>query len=477
MALGANKRGQLMFNKTIKEFGAVGDGMTINTKDIQAAIDACAAADGGKVVVDDAGVYDYDLLNVPDVTPEKCFGFTSENEYLKKLWNVALDDIEKSHNTVTEFGVVYSAGAYGKDFNSLVFCRDNAYAGLLSLNLLYPDEMLEAYKAIRKVRERLGWACFKACGCLLEGVEGVENIELPILDFFKKYQKASAINKTDDVVWIWAFYDLLKNNPQFDESEWRWFYDTATKDFEELYMPFYDSSDGLYYGQPTFIDVGGSGYPNGYNKTTQKCRNRCVWVKASSTNSLYYKALCIMSELADRFGDADKVEKWNVMAEKLRGAMLEKLRFDDGSFTYFLDKKGIRQQHRDTLGASFPVLCGVVSGDDAKLALAGYPITQYGTPLIYPFYPRNDYYHNNSMWPFADTFFLLAYEKAFGVDCSAINLQILTNAFREGHFRELRDVRTNVAIGSYAQLWTTAAFINTVIRCGYTEFSDKKIVY
>ena len=78
-----------------------------------------------------------------------------------------------------------------------MFCRDNAYAGLLSLNLLYPDEMLEAYKAIRCVRERLGWACFKTCGCLLTGISDVENIELTRLEFFKKYQKASAINKTD----------------------------------------------------------------------------------------------------------------------------------------------------------------------------------------------------------------------------------------------------------------------------------------
>ena len=418
---------------------------------------------------------DYGLLEIAEVKPQKDFGFNGSDNYVRKLWNIALDDIEKSRNTVTEFGTVYSAGAYGKDFCSLVFCRDNAYSGLLSLNLLYPDEMLEAYKAIRKVREHLGWACFKTCGCLLEGVDDVENIELTRLEFFKKYQKASAINKTDDVVWIWAVYDLLKNNPQFGEDEWRWFYDSAKESFERFYKPFYDADDGLYYGQPTFIDVGGSGYPKGYNKIKQKCRNRCVWVKASSTNSLYYKALCVMAELAGRFGD--DVKCWADMAERLKAAMLDKLRFSDGTFTYFLDKKGIKQERRDTLGSAFPVLCGVVNGEDAKRALAKYPVTQYGTPLIYPYYERDDYYHNNSMWPFADTFFLIAYERAYGVSCTDVNLQILLNSFRDGHFRELRDARTNVAVGSYAQLWTTAAFINTAIRCGYTEFENQKIIY
>src|SRR5271155_4845885 len=35
----------------VREFGAKGDGNTINTKSIQAAVDACAKAGGGKVVV------------------------------------------------------------------------------------------------------------------------------------------------------------------------------------------------------------------------------------------------------------------------------------------------------------------------------------------------------------------------------------------------------------------------------------------
>ena len=213
---------------------------------------------------------DSGLFEIPKMTPSKQYAYIGTSDYIGRLWNIALDDIEKSHNTITEFGTVFSAGAYGKEFHSLVFCRDNAYAGLLSLNLLYPDEMLESYKAIRKVRARLGWSCFKSCGCLLEGIEGVKNEDIPRLEFFKKYQKASAINKTDDVVWIWAAYDLLKNNPRYGDAEWKWLYDTAIRDFERFYMSFYDTDDGLFYGQPTFIDVGGSGYPDGYNKIKQK---------------------------------------------------------------------------------------------------------------------------------------------------------------------------------------------------------------
>src|SRR4051794_33814308 len=38
-------------NYDIRDFGAKGDGQTVNTKAIQAAIDACAASGGGTVVV------------------------------------------------------------------------------------------------------------------------------------------------------------------------------------------------------------------------------------------------------------------------------------------------------------------------------------------------------------------------------------------------------------------------------------------
>ncbi len=422
-------------------------------------------------------VEDWGWMDIPDVTPKNPTPYTGSSVLLGKLWKIALDDIEKSHNTQTEFGTVFSAGAYGKDFCSLVFSRDNAYAGLLGLNCLYPQEMLESYKAIRQVRYRLGWSCFKVCGSELKGIPDVPVYDMKPLEFFRKFQKASAINKTDDVAWVWAAYDLLKKQ-DFPRTEWEWLYENGQLGFDKFYQAFYDETDGLYFGQPTFIDVGHCGYPDGYNTPTTKRRNKCVWLKATSTNSLYYKALCVMAETARLLDKADEATAWQSRADALKTAILRHLRAPDGTFYYFRYRDGRAEQRREALGSAFPVLCGVVEGEDAVAAVAGYPITPFGVPLLYPYYPRHDSYHNNTMWPFADTFFLLAYERANGVSTAEVNLLGLVNAFKNGHFYELHDAKTNTPMGSWAQLWTTAAFLNAMIRAGNTGIEpDKNILY
>lgn len=401
-------------------------------------------------------IAEYDLSALPDVTPERKLSIDSGDTILDKLWRIALYDVERNFCIETEWGRTFSAGAYGKDFSGLVFNRDVAYSGLLGLNRVFPEKMLESLKTIRECRKALDFHCFEACGSRLRGVDSVICEDLTPAEFFKKHRKASAINKTDDVCWLWCAEDLL-DRAGYDE--WEWLYENGEYCFSRLYEPFYDESDGMYYGQPTFIDVGHSGYPDGYNEITEEGRNKCVWLKAASTNCLYYKGLRVMERAARILGkDAGF---YSTRAGRLKESIRKRLIDSEGHICYFLYPDGKREKRRDALGTAFCVLCGIA---EDKRFFEDYPIMALGVPLLNPFYPRDDYYHNNSAWPFADTFFLKARDAALGTDSSGLRLSILLNAFSDGHFREYRDLRSGEISGSWAQLWTTAAFIGVMVE-------------
>ena len=417
---------------------------------------------------------EFDLTSLVSGEPKKKINFTGGNVLAEKLWYIALEDAEKNYCIETEYGTVYAAGNYGNAWQGLTFNRDTALSGILGLNALYPEEMLVSLKVLRKYRIKLGLSCIPSW--VLEGIEGVTVYNMDLESFKKRFYKSSAINKTDDIVWLWCAYDLLMKHG-YGVSEWKWMYETAKECFEKLYSPFYDIDDGLYFGQDVFVDIGLNGYPEEFGNRNQNARNKGVWIKASSTNALYYKGLRVMAEAAEKLQLSKEKVEWSEKAEKLKTAIIKKLRLGDGTFAHFMHKDGHLENRRNVLGTAFPIICDVVTGQDAKKALQGYPITAYGAPLIYPFYnnSRDDVLHDNSSWPFADTFMLLAAEKAWGRDLTDLNLHILINSAKDGHLYEFRNLIYNGIACARAQLWTIAAYINVCVRKGYTELNKETV--
>ena len=408
----------------------------------------------------------FNILGIEDEMPNRKIKYTGSDSLLKKMWNIALCDVEKNYCMNTEYGTVFAAGGYGNHFNwkGLTFNRDTSYSGLLALNALYPKEMLTSVKIIRHYRKVLAFNCTPETEIV--GIDGVNVVDVSFDEFKRRFHKGTAINKTDDVVWIWCAYDLLKKN---NLDEYKWLYETAKYDFEHFYNPFFDETDGLYFGQPTFIDVGSNGYPESFGLKTKEAYNNGIWVKAASTNALYYKAFDVLSKTAEKLGLPEEAREWAKKAENIKRAIRAELRFDDGKICYFKHKNGKLEQRREVLGTAFCVLNDIVEGEDAKKALEDYPVTPFGAPLIYPYFDNDLVLHNNSAWPFADTFLLLAVEKAYGVNLANINLQIMINDSENGHIGEFRNMITNRMSGATAQLWSISGFLNACIRGGFTE--------
>ncbi len=397
------------------------------------------------------------LQDIPEKTPKNDLVLTEGNDITKKLWKAALADVE-SNIVETPQGRYFGAG---KEFGLLVYTRDISFSGVLALNELYPQEMFSSLKVTRDVRLALGLKVSK--GYVVPAIKGnwqEEDISEP--EFIREHKTNSYTRRTDDVIWLWAARDLFEKNPAL--ADWDWLYDKGSQSFETLYWPFYDTSDGLFRGQSSFIDIHytdnkATGYPQDFSVAD------CVLIKALSTNCLYYQGMLSMAAASERLGKSDDKVLWQERAEKLKQAILSQLDLGNGTFSYFKDKTGNLQPRRDALGSALLVLSGIVEGEDAKKCLAGYPESWAGIPILYPFFPWKTFYHNNTAWPFVDTFYLWAKGIAYGKDYTGYNAALLARTCFDGQtFRELVNFKTREPYRSASQLWTASSFLNVCLR-------------
>ncbi|MDR1809301.1 MAG: sulfatase-like hydrolase/transferase [Prevotella sp.] len=425
--------------------------------------DARFLYDAPKLVLTDNSITDslrtITLDEMPNVYPANKTQLINPTLMTERAWRLALRDAES--NIVTSSNGKKYFGA-GKTFGMTVYTRDISYSGVLGLNMLYPEIMKSSLEYSRDVR--LGLGLLVPVGQTVPEIPGNWVEDTTPGTFLNKYKTHPFTRRTDDVVWVWAAYDLFDKNPEL--ADWQWLYDKITDSFSILYNPFFDASDGLYHGQASFIDIHNvdsktTGYPQDYSV------NDCILVKATSTNSLYYMAHKCMADVCEKLGKTAEAAEWRTKAQALRTAMLSNLRFADGSFSYYKDKNGVLQPRREALGAALAVITGVVEGEDALKCLAGYPVSWAGVQLLYPFFPDiTGVYHNNTAWPFVDTFFLWAKEMAEGTDYTSQSAAMLTRCTYGGSFREIVNWNTKEPARSQSQLWTAAGYINVCLRAG-----------
>jgi hypothetical protein len=91
------------------------------------------------------------LDDLPDPQPFCTVRLKNTTPLMERLWRIALSDIE-ANQVETDDGVYFGAG---KSFGATVYTRDISYSGVLGLNYLYPEVMLNSLRYSRKVRLEL----------------------------------------------------------------------------------------------------------------------------------------------------------------------------------------------------------------------------------------------------------------------------------------------------------------------------------
>lgn len=411
---------------------------------------------------------------------------TDMPENLKLAWDLAVFEGESNIKPCPYGGEYFTAGGRGGWYDML-FGQDTVACGLLAFNRLYPEVMKNQIRSYVLARLNIGFMCPE--GWELQNCEKSIPLHMNVWqpdsrEFCNRYHMSPALNRTgQDVGWLWTAGDLF--DLYGDRMDWAWLYGMGNIFFDYIYKPFYDESDGLYFGQASFIDVGWNGYPfalEGLDKQTE--RNKAVWIKTPSVNALYVRGMDVMAYAARALGREEESVKWQKKADRLRKAIRDHLRLPNGSFTYFMHKDGTPELRCEALGAAYCILADVVTGEDAVKALAAdtLQISDAGVTLFYPFVEENPgIYHNRASWPFASTFYFMAREKVLGksdmkqdatqlAGAIVIPKKINANAqgtmedYKTGSFMEYVAWAEKEPRGTCAQCFSISAFMNLCLR-------------
>lgn len=398
---------------------------------------------------------------------------TSESAMVDVLYRIALHDLEINIVDGDYFRV-------SPDFPNMIFTRDTAYSSYLGAAYVMPEMIQNHLRMTRRLRRELGFKCSKGLSIPLPGIDNQEE-DLSNNDFFLKYGTHAFARRTDDVCWVAGYWESLC--AKGDGASFKWLVDQFDYMDRHFYQKFYDPEDGLYHGQASFIDIGGTGYPESFAQLD------CILVKALSTNSLYAGAFDRVAEACRRTGQPEKARRYQERSAALKKAIAKEFLHQDGYYAYFKSRQGELAARREQLGMAFLVLFDIVEPPEYRRAVGAYPFNDYGAPLFWPFYefkgpkaskgiPHGDtygdgqpvtkkVYHNNAIWPFANTLFNLAQFKTERTKERL--LRTLGNLSRHallGNFNEVLDYETGGGRVKHARsyIWSASAYLAVVFK-------------
>lgn len=280
---------------------------------------------------------------------------------------------------------------------------------------------------------------------------------------------------SDRIVWILGASETLKYLPELEQKSflqkvWPILHDTLDQDRRVLF----DSEDGLYRGEQSFLDWREQTYP-GWTKDNVVAIGMS---KTLSVNAANYFALRTASEYAGRLGRPDDQTRYATWAQELKSAINRHF-FDPEAglySTYLLTDSayGIRTQRYDLLGESLAILLGVADDAQARAVLSHYPTGPYGPPVVWPQEHTVPIYHNHAIWPFVTAYWTKAARKAGNADAvdqgihslmrgATFNLSNMENFdFATGTAQIKDGVLRGPVVNSRRQLWSVAGYLAMV---------------
>jgi len=349
-----------------------------------------------------------------------------------------------------------------------VWTRDLSYAAALGLGMLDP----------RRVRNSLefklsGYRSGVTSGSHVAGSsDGLQIIQ-------DTGSGGSWPVSTDRVSWAFGADEALK---ALAPDERRAFAATALRalsnTLENDRLAAYDSSDGLYTGEQSFLDWREQSYAAWIISDLASMASS----KALSTNAAHYKALTLAAQLAREQQQPELAQRYTGWAEDLKRAINQHLwQADRGMYSSLTAGHfdGAPLYKYDWLGQSLAIITGIADASQAASILAHYTHGPMGAPVIYPQQPETAIYHNRAIWPFVTAFGLKAAAMSGNTAVAdaayqtlmrgaATNLSNMENMEWLSGLPMLKDQRgsrdlSGPVINSRRQLWSVGAYLGMVV--------------
>ena len=232
----------------------------------------------------------------------------------------------------------------------------------------------------------------------------------------------------------------------------------------------YDSRDGLYGGEQSFLDWREQTYPAWIVDDLASMAE----MKALSTNVLQYSAQRLAARLAREADDRTAATRYDGWADALRPAIARAF-WDDkaGLFATLLtaDPHPARVAKYDLLGNDLAILSGIASPAQATRVLSRYPFAPFGPPVVWPQAPDTFVYHNRAQWPFVTAYTLRAAAETRHVAAADRSLDALMrgSALHLSNMENLEWLTgrskfdDGPEINSARQLWSVGGYLGAVI--------------
>lgn len=286
---------------------------------------------------------------------------------------------------------------------------------------------------------------------------------------------------TDRVVWFLAVQDLL-DDPAFAEEVWQALQGTLAQEREYAFDP----QMGLYRGETSFLDWREQTYP-AWTADDVRFIGESF---ALSTNVLHYRALRLGERLARAHGDAAAARRYAQWAEQLRGAIDARFwREDRGQYMSYIGTAAhpVPFDKYDLLGLSLGVLSDALPRERAARALARYPVTAAGSPVVWPQEREQPIYHNRALWPFVSAYALRAARRLDDAPRIALEIEsLLRGTALAGSNMENYEMLSQAVhvddgtlsgpvVNSPRQLWSVAGYLSMVIEGVFGIEADGRV--